>query len=152
MKLKHFIYSICLAGLTLSSCQKEEDLEGIGQWDRCLPGTGWLRRRSRDTIHRRDSRERSIHGLLYGIPVDVLQLHQGQWRNCKTQDSRRLSGFQDKLRYFYWRDNDRKRRHRSFLSGQHINCIGRADLYGNRLTDTKRKLYGHSDLHRVHRR
>lgn len=28
MKLKHFIYSICLAGLTLSSCQKEEDLEG----------------------------------------------------------------------------------------------------------------------------
>lgn len=29
MKLKHFIYSICLAGLALSSCQKEDELENI---------------------------------------------------------------------------------------------------------------------------
>ena len=29
MKLKHFIYSICLASLALSSCQKEDDLENI---------------------------------------------------------------------------------------------------------------------------
>ncbi len=29
MKLKHFIYSICLAGLALSSCQKEDELENM---------------------------------------------------------------------------------------------------------------------------
>ena len=29
MKLKHFIYSICLASLALTSCQKEDELENI---------------------------------------------------------------------------------------------------------------------------
>ena len=29
MKVKHFIYSICLAGVALASCQKEDELDNV---------------------------------------------------------------------------------------------------------------------------
>ena len=63
MKLRHFIYSICLAGLSLTACQKEDALENT--LDVTSPYALDYLANSQDEI---DQRRYEIYQT-YGVPV-----------------------------------------------------------------------------------